>query len=204
MPSRNVVKADIPNTFYHVYARGHGRMVIFREDQDYKVFFNLIKRYLNTKIENDPYGIPYTNLHGRIELTCYCLMPNHFHMLLYQINEHAMPRLMRGIMTSYSRYFNKKYDLSGALFETTYKASIVTLDNYLIHISRYIHINPKNWHTYNYSSLPFYLGQKPPAWLQPKRITGLFSSSNEYEIFLADYEDYKDALDEIKHELADS
>jgi REP element-mobilizing transposase RayT len=102
MPSRNVVKADIPNTFYHVYARGHGRMVIFREDQDYKVFFNLIKRYLNTKIENDPYGIPYTNLHGRIELTCYCLMPNHFHMLLYQINEHAMPRLMRGIMTSYS------------------------------------------------------------------------------------------------------
>ena len=107
-------------------------------------------------------------------------------------------------MTSYSRYFNKKYDLSGALFETTYKASIVTLDNYLIHISRYIHINPKNWRTYNYSSLPFYLGQKPPAWLQPKRITGLFSSSNEYEIFLADYEDYKDALDEIKHELADS
>jgi len=202
MPSRNVVKIDIPNTFYHVYARGHGRISIYRDNEDYRVFLNLIKRYLNNKVENDPDGIPYTNLHGKIELTCYCLMPTHFHLLLYQINEHAMSRLMRGIMTSYSRYFNTKYELSGALFETTYKASIIMLDKYLMHISRYIHINPKGWRTYAYSSLSYYLGQQPPEWLQPKRIIEQFSNSDEYENFLADYEDYKEMLDEIKHELA--
>jgi len=202
MPSRNVVKIDIPNNFYHVYARGHGRMAVFREDEDYRVFLNLIKRYLDIDVKCDSNGVAYTNLHGRIELTCYCLMPNHFHLLLYQIDEHAMPRLMRGIMTSYSRYFNKKYELSGALFETTYKASMIILDKYLMHISRYIHINPKNWRTYKYSSLLYYLGQHSPEWLQPKRILELFSSLDEYEIFVADYEDYKEMLDEIKHELA--
>jgi len=203
MPSRNVVKADIPDTFYHVYARGHCRKKIYHDDKDYRVFLNLIKRYLNIETEYDANGIPYTNLHGKIELTCYCLMPNHFHLLLYQIDKHALPRLMRGIMTSYSRYYNKKYKSSGALFETTYKATIIMSDRYLIHISRYIHINPEDWHTHKYSSLPYYLGKKPPEWLQPIKITELFPLPNEYEIFVADYEDYKNMLDEIKFDLAD-
>jgi putative transposase len=202
MPSRNVVKADIPNTFYHVYARGHGKMEIYQDDNDYRVFLNLIKRYLNIEITIDPTGQPYNNLHDKIELTCYCLMPNHFHMLLFQINERAMSRLMRGIMTSYSRYFNNKYKLSGAVFETTYKASIISSDKYLMHISRYIHINPKNWSIYKYSSLPYYREKYPPEWMQPKRIIDLFSSPDEYETFLADYEDYKNMLAEIKYELA--
>ena len=58
MPSRNVVKVDIPNTFYHVYARGHGKMEIYQDDNDYRVFLNLIKRYLNTEITIDPTGQP--------------------------------------------------------------------------------------------------------------------------------------------------
>ncbi|NCQ54241.1 hypothetical protein GW791_02255, partial [Candidatus Saccharibacteria bacterium] len=196
MPSRNVVKIDIPNTFYHVYARGHNKGLIFRDDEDYRVFLNLLKRYLDIIIINNSSGRPYANLYGQIELNCYCLMPNHFHLLLYQINEHAMTQLMRFIMTGYSRYFNKKYELSGALFETTYKASIISINKYLIHISRYIHINPKDWRTYKYSSLTYYLAKTPPEWLQTKRIIELFSSPNEYELFIADYEDYKYTLDD--------
>ncbi|MFZ2125747.1 MAG: transposase [Candidatus Saccharimonadales bacterium] len=202
MPSRNVVKIDSPNTFYHIYARGHNKGLIFRDDEDYRVFLNLLKRYLNTEIEKDSSGRKYANFHDQIELNCYCLMPNHFHLLVYQINEHAMSQLMRVVMVSYSRYFNKKYELSGALFETTYKASIISLDKYLTHISRYIHINPKDWRAYRYSSLMYYLVKTPPKWLQPERIIGLFSSANEYEIFIADYEDYKYMLDDIKYELA--
>lgn len=202
MPSRNVVKIDIPNTFYHIYARGHNKDLIFRDDEDYRVFLNLLKRYLNTVIEKDSSGRQYINLHDQIELNCYCLMPNHFHLLVYQINEHSMPQLMKLTMISYSRYFNIKYKLSGALFETTYKASIISQDKYLTHISRYIHINPKDWRTYKYSSLTYYLNKKPPEWLQTKRIIELFSSPNEYELFIADYEDYKYMLDDIKHELA--
>lgn len=204
MPSRNVVKKDIPSTFYHVYARGHGRNAIYRDDEDYRVFFNLLKRHLNIKVENDCNGRPYVNLRGEIELTCYCLMPNHFHLLLYQIDESAMSRLMRSIMTSYSRYFNKKYELSGALFETTYKASMIISDRYLLYISRYIHLNPnkKGWRNYLYSSLQYYLGQHAPEWLQTKRITELFSTLDEYKMFIDDYDDYQSVLDEIKSELA--
>jgi hypothetical protein len=71
-----------------------------------------------------------------------------------------------------------------------------------MHISRYIHINPKNWSIYKYSSLPYYREKYPPEWMQPKRIIDLFSSPDEYETFLADYEDYKNMLAEIKYELA--
>lgn len=202
MPSRNVVKIDIPHTFYHVYARGHGRHAIYRDGEDYRVFLNLLKRHLGVEPISDHIGRPYAHLRYEVEINCYCLMPNHFHLLIYQISEHAMKRLMHGIMTSYSRYFNKKYNLSGALFETTYKASIVYSEKYLIHISRYIHINPKQWRNYPYSSLPYYLGKNAPEWLQPSRILELFVSINEYAEFVADYEDYKETLDEIKHELA--
>jgi len=202
MPSRNVVKVSVPDAYYHVYARGHGRHAIYRDDEDYRVFLNLFKRHLSIEAAADPNSRVYAHLRGSIELLCYCLMTNHFHLLLYQIDELAMQRLMRGVLTSYSRYFNKKYDLSGALFETTYKASMVTSDEYLLHISRYIHLNPKQWRTYSYSSLPYYLGEAPPEWLQPQRITELFSSTAKYQEFVEDHEDYKAAMDAIKPELA--
>ncbi len=202
MPSRNVIKKDVSNTFYHIYARGHGKKAIYLDDEDYRVFLNLLKRYLSFEAKNDSCGRPYVHLYKEIELNCYCLMANHFHMLVYQIEEGAMSRLMRGLMTSYSRYFNKKYDSSGALFETTYKASMIMSERYLTHISRYIHINPKDWQRYDYSSLPYFLGRISPEWLSPARILDQFSSAKEYKEFISDYEDYKDMLDEIKHDLA--
>jgi putative transposase len=129
-------------------------------------------------------------------------MDNHFHLLLYQVEKGAMSRLMRGIMTSYSTYFNKKYDSSGSLFESRYKASRISCDSYLMHISRYIHLNPSDWRAYPYSSVSAYFGIGQPEWLQQDRVIELFGSTPVYADFLDDSEDYETSLDEIKFELA--
>jgi len=202
MPSRNVLKIDVPETYYHVYARGASRANIFLDGDDYRVFLNLFKRYLSIEAQKNEVGVPYPHLHEEVELLCFCLMPNHFHLLLYQIDEGAMQRLMRGIMTSYSRYFNKKYSRTGALFESRYKASMVHKHSYLQHISRYIHLNPKLWRGYSYSSLRYYDGISPPEWLQPARILELFPDSNAYTEFVADYEESREMLQKLEHELA--
>lgn len=203
MPSRNILKIDIPQSYYHVYARGHGRKKIFRDDEDFEAFTNLFARYVSLEPTHDRYGKPYPHLHGRVSLLCYCLMSNHFHLLVYQENEGAMSHLMRSIMTSYSRYFNHKYGTSGALFESRYKASRISSDPYLMHISRYIHLNPKDWMAYPHSSIhAYFIGA--PEWLEPERITSLFASLPVYADFLDDYVDYKKSLDAIEDELANN
>ena len=202
MPSRNVLKIDVAEQYYHVYARGASRQNIFLEPVDYEVYLKLFRRYLSSEEIRDSAGIPYTKLHESIELLCYCLMPNHFHLLVYQIDEGAMQRLMHGVMTVYSRYFNKKYQRSGSLFESRYKASLITSDTYLFHVSRYIHLNPKTWRNYPYSSLRYYAHPHSEDWLHEERIIDLFKNRTKYMEFVADYEAAKAVLDTIKHELA--
>ncbi len=202
MPSRNVLKIDVPDSYYHIYARGASRHEIFLEASDYYVFLELFRRYLSMEEIRDSAGMPYAKLYEDIELLCYCLMPNHFHLLVYQVNEGAMQRLMRGVMTGYSRYFNKKYKRSGSLFESRYKASMIMSDAYLMHITRYIHLNPKQWRNYPYSSLQYYLDPNMEDWLEETRILELFPSRAAYGEFMADYEAVKESLALIKYELA--
>ncbi len=202
MPSRNVLKIDIADSYYHVYARGASRQEIFLESADYYMFLSLFRRYLSAEDVKDSAGMSYAKLYDDIQLLSYCLMPNHFHLLLYQVNEGAMQRLMRGVMTAYSRYFNKKYDRSGGLFETRYKASRISSDTYLMHITRYIHLNPKEWREYPYSSLRFYLQAHDEDWVDEQPIVALFPSRESYGDFVAEYEGIKDTLEQIKHELA--
>ena len=145
MPSRNVQKPDIENSYYHVYARGASKQQIFLEPADYRYFIAIFSRYLSPKPVQDKLGMTYPHLQGKVELLTYCLMANHFHLLLYQAEQGAMSKLMKSIMVSYGRYFNLKYKRSGSLYESTYKASLVSSETYLIHISRFILLNPRYW-----------------------------------------------------------
>lgn len=205
MPSRNVIKIDIADGYYHVYARGHSKSEIFIDDADYNYFTKLFARYLSKKPTLDKHQVPYPHLYGCLDLLCYCLMRNHFHLLLYQHEEGAMQKLMRGVMGSYSRYFNNKYNRTGSLFESRYKASLITSQQYVEHISRYIHLNRKQWQTTPYSSIGYYLSGQKAEWVHPDAVLAMFNNDREeYKKFLADYVDYKDKLDEIKYELANT
>lgn len=203
MPSRNIIKVNIPDSYYHVYARGTNKQKLFLEAADYKYFLSLFERYLSQKPISDRMGVVYPHFYGRIELLAYCLMQNHFHLLFYQVEVTAMEKLMRSIMTSYSRYFNIKYKRTGPLFESRYKASLLDQDAYLQHISRYIHLNPRNWQTYRHSSLRYYKSDDVPEWLKPAKVLALFSGGGDYMDFVADYEQHKQMLDELKYHLAD-
>ncbi len=203
MPTKNRVKTYIPDAYYHVYSRGVNKRVIFIDDSDYSVFLNLLKRYLSKEVSKDRYKRVYENMSNKVEVLAYCLMPNHFHLLLYQKSEQGMPDLLQRILTSYSMYFNKKYRRSGQLFQDAYKAKHISSDEYLEHISRYIHLNHSNWRRWGFSSLGCYLNEKQVDWLSPESILGLFKDKNDYLDFVSDYVDYKNSLDTIKAELAD-
>src|SRR5690606_12577452 len=96
----------------------------------------------------------------------------------------------------------KKYRRSGPLFESRYKASRISSDEYLLHISRYIHLNPKDWRSYPYSSLQIYKGGEAVDWVNEKKVLELFPSREDYLGFVADYKEMHDALEGIKRELA--
>lgn len=203
MPSRNLQREYTENSFYHIFNRGVNKRVIFKDQDDYATFLNLLKRYLNDTPIKDHKGREYEHLYKRIELLAFCLMPNHFHLLVYQHDPSAITRLTRGVFTSYTTYFNKKYRRIGPLFQDAFKATKIANDSYLLHISRYIHLNPDNFERWEFSSLPHYLGRKRAAWVRPTRILGLFEN-DKYLDFVKDYSGHKKMLDELKRELADT
>jgi len=203
MPSRNTYRIDRPDSYYHIYARGASKQSIYLDEYDYRYFEKLFARYLSKDQKFNKEGVSYPNFYNKAELLSFCLMENHFHLLVFQKQKGSITQLMRSLMTSYSRYFNLKHKRTGSLFESRYKSSIITTDSYLEHISRYIHLNPRYWKRYKHSSLRFYGTESRPEWIMPNKIINLFQPKESYYKFLLDYEDHKRMLDEIKGELAD-
>lgn len=204
MPSKNLQKIYVPNSFYHVYNRGVNKQTIFRHADDYRVFLQLLKRHLSKETSFDKSGREYKNYYDEIDLVAFCLMSNHFHLLIFQSDPDAMTKLLRSIGTAYTMYFNTKYKRVGHLFQNRFKASLISQDAYMEHISRYIHLNPKNYKSWEYSSLQYYLGNKNASWVKPTYIMENFTIPQSYLKFLADYEDHKKMLDSIKQGLANS
>lgn len=202
MPTRNVVKVYIPDSYYHVFNRGWNLTKIFLDEEDNIYFERILERHLSPEPVKDSKGREYTHFFPTIQLNAYCLMGNHFHMLIYQNDEHAMSALMKSVLVAYTTYFNKKYKRRGALFESTYKAVRIGDDMQLMHITRYIHLNHKSYRTWRHSSYKDYLSNDPHVFIQPIPILELFESKEKYEEFVADYEELQRERDTIKQELA--
>lgn len=204
MPSRNIIRQDVSESFYHVYARGSNKQRIFLDEKDKEKFISLFARYLSQEQLHSNTGEPYPHFLNRVELMAYCLMDNHFHLLVYQGSVGGISAFMRSLMTSYVRYFNLKYKKTGSLFESRYKSSRIDDETYFVHISRYIHLNRRNWKYYKYSSINYYRKANEPEWLSTKRVLESFSSRKEYVDFLYDYEGHKEMLEEIKYDIVNS
>lgn len=191
MPARNVIKQYIASGAYHIYNRGVDKRVIFEDSQDYNVFIYLMKRYLS-KGETEK-----ENFVNHIDLYAFCLMPNHFHLLLRQRDDdRAIARFVKCLITSYVLYFNKKHKRTGALFENRYKGILVKEDGYLFHLSRYIHLNPLSISLdpfeYSASSLKYYSGNEKVDWLKKEFLLRYFNK--HYKKDLGNYHTYKDFL----------
>lgn len=189
MPSKNAIKTYAPHQYYHVYNRGVEKRNVFIDKQDYAMFLSLLKRYLSTSNQIDAYGRSYHSLNSSVRLVSFCLMPNHFHLLIYQTEKTGMQQLLHRVTTTYTGYFNKKYERVGALFQGVYKASMIKSETYLQHISRYIHTNPDQYRTWEWSSLPYWLNEKQADWVHPTQTYEM--NPSKYLTFLDDWRDAK-------------
>lgn len=205
MPSRNIVKVYAQDNYYHVYNRGVAKQPIFLEAKDKQKFLSILQRHLDpscTMLKAD--GMPYRKFNEHLDFLCYCLMGNHFHLLFYLNKDtDSISAFMQSVLTAYTMYFNKKYKRVGTLFQGVFKASLISNDSYLIHITRYIHLNPRTYETYLYSSLSNYLGKRSDVWINPNRILVMFEG-DDYLQFVRDYEAQNAILGELKYELADT
>jgi len=143
-----------------------------------------------------------------VEIICFSLMPNHFHLLLRQKINKGISTFMNNFSNSYVRYFNIRNERHGPLFQGPFKARRVENDEQLMHISRYIHLNPvascvikeSELDNYPWSSFPEYLGEKSLKTVCDKEIVlGLFKSKEDYRKFVHNQIDYAKRLEKIKH-----
>jgi putative transposase len=205
MPQRYALKSLESNSYYHVFFRGANKSKIFTDNYDKNIMESLFARYLGTKSIRRPNGYNYPNYRGNIELVSYCFMQNHVHLLLY-VNEVAedMTKFMASLLTSYSKIYNSLHNRVGGLFESRYKAKKIESQEYLLHITRYIHMNPTRWFKYRFSSLKYYIDSAEirPTWLSVLSFDE-FNDQKEYIDFLTSYQSSKDDQEKIKHCLAD-
>lgn len=182
--------------FYHVYNRGAGGQPIYLDAADKRKFMNLFRRHL-LENEGDEQYKKYD-----VEIVAYCLMGNHFHLLLWQDTDpQAISGLMRSVSTAYSMYFNRRYKRQGHVFQSIFRASRIHDDTYLAHITRYIHLNPDRYRTYYWSSLKEYVGERHDELVHYDRV--LDQTPEQYLNFLEEYTDRRQLLKDIKESLAD-
>lgn len=135
------------NEFYHIYSRGVDKRKIFLDNEDERRFINLLyfcngsvpivyREIKNMSLSSVERGEPQT------AIGAYCLMPNHFHILVRETRGSGVSNFMRKLLTAYSKYFNKKYERTGALFGSEFKSEHLNTDEYLKYIFSYIHLNP--------------------------------------------------------------
>lgn len=200
MPARNVTKVYVPHSYYHVYNRGVSKQVVFVDDDDYRTFLSILKRYLSPKSARTSNRTLYPNYAQDVKLLAYCLMPNHYHLLLYQESADGMRKLMTSVGTAYSMYFNRKYKHVGTVFQQRYRAVRMRDEAQFAHISRYIHMNPSDYHRWEWSSLGYYIGDKHASWLT----TTMLPDVGDYRQFLDEYRERRAELKQLDEELAGS
>lgn len=214
MPRKNTIRSFTEEGIYHVYNRGVEKRVIFLDEQDYAVFLHLLKYYLSPidirhihpLLEFQNFSIirprPLANLEKEIDLIAYCLMPNHFHLMLKQHSADGVTKLLGKISTTYAMYFNKRYKRVGYLFQGPYRAVYVESESHLLHLSRYIHLNPFELTgvppvSYPYSSYKYYIGLAKAGWIKPDLVLAYFDKSKLLP-FLLKYPSYKNFVEEYR------
>jgi len=210
-----------PDEFYHIYNRGTEKRTVFSTKGDYERFLALL--YLCNS--SDPVEVS-SGRHAferavsvdrgkpLVQICSYCLMPNHFHLLIREVEYGGISRFMQKLATGYTMYFNERNDRTGALFQGRFKATHADDDRYLAYLISYIHLNPvkliePQWKedgirnrtkaeeylgTYRYSSYLDYLGQDRAegAILDKTALPEYFKTPSEFKAAVTQWLSYKE------------
>ena len=182
-----------PDEYYHIYNRGVDKREIFTDAQDYFWFLSGLEEFndkkltgsLGTRIKNR--SLASKNKKPLVEIIAYCLNPNHYHLILKEKREKGITEFMHRLGTSYTKFFNQKYERSGSLFQGTFKAVHIDSNEYLLYLSAYINHN-HFIHSYSkdkneicpYSSLPDFLKQRKQNFINPRIIVDQFKTPEDY------------------------
>lgn len=135
--------------WYHCYSRGVDKRKTFLSQSDYRRFIQLLYVANTTEsLSRDALGSSHEKIlkadRGKslVSIAAYALMPNHFHLLIQEVNEGGIAKFMQKVGTGYAMYFNKKYDRVGNLFVKPFRSKHIDDDAYLKHVAQYIHLNP--------------------------------------------------------------
>ena len=133
--------------YYHLYSRGVDKRIVFLSSEDENRFIRLLYLCNGSRpiVYREIKNLSLISIEKGESLTAigaYCLMSNHFHILVKETKEGGITKFMKKLLTAYSSYFNKKYDRTGALFGSNFKSSHLDNDEYLRHLFSYIHLNP--------------------------------------------------------------
>ena len=218
MPYRHTL--IVPNQIYHVFNRSIARQPCFLNSRDYERFLNVIDYYrfqkpslrfshfsrlpfeLRTAYENNlkQKGVK------QVDIFAYCIMPNHIHFLLRECTPKGIATFMKNIQESYAKYYNIKRERTRSLFQSMFRAVRIETDDQLLHVSRYIHLNPytsfivktkEELLIYPWTSLSEYLTHSSIT--TREIILQHFSTVEKFKIFTLDQADYQRELEEIKH-----
>ena len=154
-----------PGAKYHITSRGLRKSPLFNDDYDRYKYLDLLKE----AIEQYPF-----------HLQAYCLMTNHIHLQIESI-ETTPSQILKLLHTKYAKYFNKRYDSPGHVFESRYGSELITAIDYELEVNRYIHLNPvkanlvKKTEDYRWSSYRTYFLQKENPLLSTPSNSFIFS-----------------------------
>jgi REP element-mobilizing transposase RayT len=158
-------RIQFEGAFYHVITRGNQRQKIFRGEEDYRQYLEILARYKNLY---------------KYRLYAYVLMNNHVHFLI-ETRETPLSKILQGINQSYTAQFNRKYKTMGHLFQGRYKAILCDRDSYLLSLIKYIHLNPvrarliKNPEEYAWSSHRAYIKPGSKSIVDEDQVLRMFS-----------------------------
>ncbi len=221
MPGRAI--PFVTNEIYHVFNRGIDRRPTFLSKTalarsiELITYYRFIKPPLSfthfQRLPTQRRGEFFQHLtmknQKHVDILAFCFMPNHFHFLLRQLTDQGISTFMSNFQNSYTRYFNIRYERVGPLFLNQFKGVRMETDEQLIHVSRYIHLNPLTGYVvkefsdllhYPWSSLSEYL-ENNGSLSEKQTVLRFFKTNKSYETFLKDQVEYQRELHKIKHLL---
>lgn len=198
-------------SFYHIFNRGVAKQNIFHDENDYRRFlesatyyqyagpkpsFSSYKRFRARNFRSNP---------KIVDVVSYCLMPNHFHFLLRQTADGGIQEFIRKVTNAYSKYFNTKNKRVGPILQGEFKSIPIESEELLLHISRYIHLNPyaselvDKPECYLYSSYPSIFYGRDDELSLNELVLEHFKEPLRYVEFVNNQADYARMLSSIKH-----
>lgn len=213
----------INDSIYHVFNKTIDKRRIFETDKLCNLFLELITYYRSNKAQ-----ISFSLLerlesnvledllrkvklikYFKVEILAYCFMPTHYHLLLKQKIENGVPRFISDVLNSFTRNFNVKNERAGPIFLPKFKSVAIKTNEQLMHVSRYIHLNPFSGNlvsnlqkltSYRWSSYSIYLANMQNSLINTKEVMRLFNfDSDRYRRFVESNADYQRTLEKLKY-----